>query len=280
MITKEDANYIIGSSPTMTIDNLYEYFNKKYSKEQIRNYFKNNHIPYKKLSLAQRKHNISIAVAGVSRNRLPNTEVNVDYFKTWTKNMAYIFGLWCADGYIGRQNKGYYWGIKLNDIDKYLLEKIDIVMGGKHKLYKNQNTYSLVFSCKTIYQDIVALGGVERKSLTLEFPYVPTEYLSHFIRGYFDGDGWAGKHKCSVLGTYSFCNQMIRILNSQGICVSGIKQKHPENGLTNNCYEIGIYHKEEWRKFMEYIYSDMDVDTLYMNRKYSQYCQPCQRNTI
>jgi hypothetical protein len=33
------------------------------------------------------------------------------------------------------------------------------------------------------------LGGTENKSLTLEFPEVPKEYLPDFIRGYFDGDG-------------------------------------------------------------------------------------------
>jgi intein/homing endonuclease len=40
-----------------------------------------------------------------------------------------------------------------------------------------------------IYNDIIALGGKERKSLDMDFPEIPKEFLPDFIRGYFDGDG-------------------------------------------------------------------------------------------
>ena len=33
------------------------------------------------------------------------------------------------------------------------------------------------------------MGGTPRKSLTIQFPEVPNEFLSDFIRGYLDGDG-------------------------------------------------------------------------------------------
>jgi len=34
------------------------------------------------------------------------------------------------------------------------------------------------------------LGLYPNKSLTMKFPKIPTKYLGHFIRGYFDGDGY------------------------------------------------------------------------------------------
>ena len=46
------------------------------------------------------------------------------------------------------------------------------------------------------------LGGTPRKSLTLEFPkFIPKHLMSHFIRGYFDGDGsvWNGKRKKMIV---------------------------------------------------------------------------------
>lgn len=41
-------------------------------------------------------------------------------------------------------------------------------------------------------EDLINLGCVPNKSLILKFPtfdIVPEKYMSHFIRGYFDG-GW------------------------------------------------------------------------------------------
>jgi len=40
-----------------------------------------------------------------------------------------------------------------------------------------------------MYSDLINLGLHPRKSLTINLPDVPKRYMSHFIRGYFDGDG-------------------------------------------------------------------------------------------
>lgn len=42
---------------------------------------------------------------------------------------------------------------------------------------------------RQMFDDLTALGCVERKSLTLQFPMLPSSLNPHFIRGYFDGDG-------------------------------------------------------------------------------------------
>lgn len=40
-----------------------------------------------------------------------------------------------------------------------------------------------------MFNDLLKLGLTPNKSLTLKMPKVPDKYLSHFTRGYFDGDG-------------------------------------------------------------------------------------------
>ena len=55
--------------------------------------------------------------------------------------------------------------------------------------YVDRQSSRINFSCVVIYRDLIELGGSENKSLTIKFPKVPKEYLSDFIRGYFDGDG-------------------------------------------------------------------------------------------
>jgi hypothetical protein len=102
--------------------------------------------------------------------------------------MAYILGLWFADGciYGGRM-----FDITLHTKDKYILKQVANELGYEGNLYDyvDRQAARLNFSCVVIYNDIIALGGQENKSLTIKFPEIPKEYLPDFIRGYFDGDG-------------------------------------------------------------------------------------------
>jgi hypothetical protein len=123
--------------------------------------------------------------------------INNYYFKKWTPNMAYVLGLWWADGCISKHKdrNSYGFMITLKEEDKYLLEEIAKDMGvekdGEFPIYKNitNNCYSLTIHSKMIYDDVVSRGGKERKSLDIKFPNVPKKYLRDFVRGYFDGDG-------------------------------------------------------------------------------------------
>ena len=127
-------------------------------------------------------------VSKLNKSGLANKKynINTDFFKTWSHDMAYIFGFWFADGCIS--NGGF--SISQHKNDKYILEKILKIMGSNHPIYKNKN--NVLYFCiksKEIVKDIRLLGGIERKSLNVKFPIIPKEYLSDFIRGYFDGDG-------------------------------------------------------------------------------------------
>lgn len=276
MILTEDKE-IIQKNLSKTLPEIVILLNKKYTKKEIKNYCDNHNLRYKHLSSHERSE---IQKSKIMTKQREQTLVNYNYFKTWSKNMAYIFGLWCADGCIYSQNKGYYWCITLKEDDKYLLKQIDEEMQGQHKLYKNRHCYSLMFSCKTIYQDIVMLGGKETKSLTLQFPNIPEQYLSHFIRGYFDGDGSVSQRGNSgyLIGTYEFCEQLNVVLKRNGINISSIKEKHPE--LCSNTYCLNIFKKEEFRKFSEFIYSDMDENSLYLYRKRNRNTTISQEKTF
>jgi len=112
--------------------------------------------------------------------------VNQDFFKIWTKDMAYVLGFWWADGFIDKEC----FGISQHKNDKYILENILKVMESNHPIKKTcKNNYFICIYSKEIIEDIKNLGGKERKSLDIGFPTVPQEYLPDFIRGYFDGDG-------------------------------------------------------------------------------------------
>ena len=130
---------------------------------------------------------------GLKRNNLP---IDEDFFKNWNKEMAYIFGFWIADGNMSKNSNV----ISFSSNDYNLLEMIKSNLKSGHKISKNNNAFKLQICNKTLYNDLLNLGGIPRKSLTIQFPEVPDEFLSHFIRGEFDGDGSnfifkIGKHR-------------------------------------------------------------------------------------
>lgn len=171
---------LLTQSKSKTLPEWVEFFNGQYDKKVISSFIYHNNLKPKKLDKATK----SIIQSQNSKKY----HINQDFFKTWSQDMAYILGLWFADGYI---YGGKMFDITLHAKDKYILKKIAEKLDYEGKLYDyvDRQAARLNFSCVVIYNDIVALGGTERKSNTMDFPNIPKEYLSDFIRGYFDGNG-------------------------------------------------------------------------------------------
>lgn len=127
--------------------------------------------------------------------RLPRSEYDFRFFKEIdSEAKAYFLGLLAADGYLleGNENQGY--RIKLCLIDCESLLDFAGAVGIKNpKIYrKGINGWEISISSQTMFFDLGALGVTPRKSLTLEFcRRVPDQFVRHYIRGYFDGDGCA-----------------------------------------------------------------------------------------
>ncbi|MBQ0113545.1 MAG: LAGLIDADG family homing endonuclease, partial [Bacteroidales bacterium] len=104
----------------------------------------------------------------------------------------------------------------------------------KDKIYKD---CEINFCNEKICRDLNNLGCTPNKSLTLKFPnedILPKEYIRHFIRGYFDGDGCIHinlneDNKCAkksfiinFVGTESMLNGIINnIIDNIGITPVG-----------------------------------------------------------
>jgi hypothetical protein len=140
--------------------------------------------------------------------------------------MAYILGLWFADGCI---YGGEMFDITLHKKDKYVLKRIaeELKYEGNLYDYVNRQACRINFSCKVIYNDIIALGGVENKSLIVSFPKIPEKYLPDFIRGYFDGDGCIMNLKNNRLnsaftcGNKQFLIDLLKILKEKAGIIGG-----------------------------------------------------------
>lgn len=135
---------------------------------------------------------------------LENRQRIGSFFDTWNDKSAYVLGYFAADGCMyhsrngGFYDGGYYFQFDSTDQELILLVKKLIGIFNKAELKvpwqnafgsKRKLQYKLRLVSKKAFQRLLKLGFTPHKSLTLTFPPVPKKYLSHFVRGYFDGDG-------------------------------------------------------------------------------------------
>ncbi len=126
-------------------------------------------------------------------------DVDEKFFEKWTPVMAYVLGYLYADGSL--ENAPYLRGkyLRLTSTDKDLVDFTRNALRSKHTIVvipsdspNRKIRYFLRIGSHKIYDSLLALGLFPNKSLTMEFPKLSPEFLPHFVRGYFDGDGHVG----------------------------------------------------------------------------------------
>jgi intein/homing endonuclease len=202
--------------------------------------------------------------------------INENYFDVIdSEDKAYFLGLLYADGYndINRNTIN----LSLKEQDKEILEKLSICIESnkplqyvKIKNQNHQNQYRLVVCSKYLSQKLIELGCVSNKTFKITFPteeQVPKELQRHFLRGYFDGDGWIGEKSLCIVGTQDFCNSLDYITKDLNIN-SYIRSRHPERNHNIKMFEIS--GRNQCKKFFHYIY---DNATIYLKRKFDKWSE-------
>lgn len=191
--------------------------------------------------------------------------INKDFFKNWTKESAYILGLISADGCINDREKHY--SIEISSNDTSLLENVRTLMELTKPIEKERNNFRIRIDNREIYEDILNLGLTPRKSLTIQFPKVPEEFINHYIRGFFDGDGSIFRLKDGrVVAKFScWSPQFLQILQKilREKCNVREKKSH-DNSI--------VYYPIESFKVLNYLYKDSNIKTR-LDRKYNRYIE-------
>lgn len=189
-----------------------------------------------------------------------------------SEEKAYWLGFLFADGHVRLNNlkKIYRLKVSLSKKDEFHLKKFATFVGNvkihNHK-YKNKDYVDLYVNNIKIVKDLIAIGCVPRKSLILEFPKI-TNHINHFIRGYFDGDGWASieknkkRLKIGFLGTL---NMLSHIKNHIGNCL-GVQL--PSIFKRGNIHMFTFGSKLYNKKIYDYFYKDA---TIFLERKRQVY---------
>ena len=231
---------------------------------------KKSGLPIKRVRLILKAEGIDLK-AGWEYLKV-NTQ-NDNYFECIdSADKAYFLGLLYSDGnvYLKRNRVQ----LTLHNDDVEIMGKFAIAMGYSGPFYNDRGKYTKMIICsKKMVQDLIKLGCGSKKSLTLTFPnsqQVPSSLLSHFLRGYFDGDGcvYIQDKKfaaASFTCTSMFASGIAELLSEYGIATSKFYKRYK---VENSAGEIKIQR----RSTVEfYIYLYRDSNGLFLSRKYDKF---------
>lgn len=199
-----------------------------------------------------------------AKNVLTNFEI-ID-----TEEKAYWLGFLYADGSVGSKEDKIELGLAEKDLKH--IEKFRDFMKISNKISYRESTksYRMSFRSSKCKQDLINKGCVPKKSLILKFPtqeQVPKHLIKHFVRGYFDGDGWfTNTTECfqvGIIGTLDFIQGFLDAIENINKN-NKIFTVHRVNGAKR--YVFGAY--QDVLNFLNWIYKDSSI---YLDRKYEHY---------
>lgn len=217
-------------------------------------------------------------------------EIDEKFFSKWSPEMAWVLGLLFTDGCIHPVKTRM--RVALHSVDFGLLEQVKHLLKSTRPIKKqiqsydsSKHIYKLEFYREKMIDDLNKLGLIQAKSLKMKFPDVPEEYMRHFIRGCWDGDGSVylqnGRVAASfTCGSKQFIEKLVEELYKIGIeqrilrreSKNILKTKLPLRAIRihkskgRNAFYIKLFG-ENCRKLFHYFYDNVD-ESLYLKRKY------------
>lgn len=193
---------------------------------------------------------------------------NIDsyFFHTWTEQSAYVLGYIFAHGTITQDPDSPNMKVSISGTDLETLEKIKEVMKSEHKIshYKDGD-YILSFVDETILEKLMEFGVPRRETDEWGIPNVPKEYLSHFIRGYFDGKGHFSYQKHNhnkrrlrssfTIRDRNFAEWFADLLASMGLRRANPLERPRKDGVS---YEL-IYYVRDTKKLYNIMYRNASL---------------------
>jgi hypothetical protein len=206
----------------------------------------------------------------------------LDFLTIDSETKAYLLGLFGADGSITKETQI---NIGLSGEDKDFVYLIKEMLGATQKvseindlglmedprsgkIYTRSPKCTIQITDKNLAQQFISHGVIPRKSLILEPPKeLPAGLQSHYIRGYFDGDGtvtFDGKKPDTCI--YSASKKILEFINQ---CFLSTYSHSVGVSKNRNIWRLHYGYRTGY-EFLNFIYKDA---TVRLPRKYNKYVE-------
>lgn len=199
---------------------------------------------------------------------------NEDYFKFIdNEEKAYWLGFIAADGWVSHASYGSEFGIQLQIQDKNHLKKLNKSINGNleiKELEKVCNLNGKIYkSCvlriynKKFVSNLEKWGINSKKTYDMKIPNIDDNLIRHYIRGFFDGDGYVCKSEMFADFTsanLSLLEELRSILNQNDIKSYICQDKE-------TTYKLKIGGIINCDRFYRYMYENTNI---YLDRKYNK----------
>lgn len=199
--------------------------------------------------------------------------INESYFDILdTPSKAYWLGFIMADGcvFINKKTKSHSLRIYIHKKDECLLTQFKNDLQSEHPIryIKRHNQVALDIGSEKIVSKLISYGCIPHKSLILEYPLFLDPLLhSHFIRGYFDGDGCIHKTNQGNLlwklsGTYNFLKKI------QDLLMQHCNVRATKIIKDRNIFNLAYGGNKQTLRIRDYLYENADR---FMERKFMKF---------
>lgn len=228
--------------------------------KRVESYIDSLDIPYKKRTPTREDNNLYA--------------LNIDYFNTIDiQDKAYWLGFIMADGSLS----DYRLTIRLSYTDYEHLKEFKkaiqfsgniVVKEESTNFKKRHKSCTIELNSRDLVEGLSQYMPIGKKSDKIELPNIDSNLMNHFIRGYFDGDGYivrTRKHM-GICGIPKFLTEISELFLSEGL------RKEEEGYMSNvnkeETYGELRYSKRATERILEWIYSGAKT---YLKRKYDDY---------
>lgn len=208
---------------------------------------------------------------------------NESYFeKIDSERKAYFLGYLMADGNVYKRDKSQPCiRMELNNKDIDILYELEKDLNlDNHVKYTRKNCSKIYCHSLKMFNDLSKYGIIPNKTGKEIIPNVSDELMQHFIRGFFDGDGWCtnttshGKNKGS--------RKNIGFVSNKKFLIDLQNYLHDKLGLSMvkinekiGCGQLLYSSKKDVQTLINYMYNNSSI---YLKRKYNS-CMQVYVNT-
>lgn len=215
---------------------------------------------------------------GIPRRGRRQFYVNESFFEIIdSEEKAYWLGFLFAEGSL--DTKRYCLGLKLGKKEKEQVERFKKAIEAEHSIKQTtdgRDAWIIKIGSKLIAKSLLKFGFGAGKTLNIRIPSIPDDLIHHFIRGYFDGDGWISNpdNRKATIGFCSCSKEMILdihkwITQKIGIdCGSLIIRKRNHIPNQHDSFRLHYSGRKTLSLIRDILYKDA---TIFMERKGSAF---------